>query len=102
MTGVSPFSAVGSVLLMLAVATAAAAPSPSDTLSETDAADWKSDLRFLESEIVRVHPNPFHAVRPDVLHAAFEDLEGHLPKMSRDGAVVGLARIVALLHEGHS
>ena len=88
--------------LMLALSTEAAKPPPSGTLSEKDAADWKSDLRFLESEIVRVHPNPYHAVHPEALHAAFEDLETRLPTVSRESAVVGLARIVALLHEGHS
>ena len=88
--------------LMLAASTGAANPSASGLLSEKDAADWKNDLGFLETEIARVHPNPFHAVSRDALHAAFVDLEKRLPKIDRDTAIVGLARVVALLQEGHS
>jgi hypothetical protein len=87
---------------MLLFSTSAGAPPLSGTLSQEDAAGWRSDLVFLESEIIRVHPNPFHAVPRAVFKAAIEDLAGRLPALDREGAVVGLARIVALLHEGHS
>jgi hypothetical protein len=66
---------------MLAVSTGAANPRLSGALPEKDAADWRSDLRFLESEIARVHPNPYHAVSRAKLHAAFEKLEARLPKL---------------------
>ncbi len=80
----------------------AAAPTAPNLLSKNEVAGWQNDLKFLETEIVRVHPNPFHSVSRETLRSAFEDLEKRLPKMDRDAAIVGLARIVALLQEGHS
>jgi hypothetical protein len=74
----------------------------SSCLSAASVADWRSDLTFLEAEIIRIHPNPFHAVTRSVFHAAFGRLQTRLPELTRDGAIVELMRIVALLHEGHS
>ena len=79
----------------------AAAPTAPNLLSKNEVAGWQNDLKFLETEIVRVHPNPFHSVSRETLRSAFEDLEKRLPKMDRDAAIVGLARIVALLQRRH-
>jgi len=59
-------------------------------------------LVFLATEIPHIHPNPYHAVPKAKLDFAFRQLEGRLPFLTREGAIVELARVVALMHEGHT
>jgi Peptidase family S41 len=62
------------------------------------------DVRYLMSEIRRIHPNPFHATSEAAFQAAAEDLAQRAPGLSSDQMLVELMRFVALLGErdGHS
>ena len=72
-----------------------AAPAKSDT---------SSDVRFLMSEIRRIHPNPFHTTPEPVFQAAADDLAARAPSLNQDQLLVELMRFVNLLgeREGHS
>jgi hypothetical protein len=62
------------------------------------------DVRFLMSEIRRIHPAPFHATPESTFQAAADDLAQRMPTLNQDQALVELMRLVALLgeREGHS
>jgi hypothetical protein len=66
--------------------------------------DAGSDVRFLMSEIRRIHPDPFHATPQPVFQAAADDLAARAPALNQDQLLVGLMRFVNLLGErdGHS
>jgi len=66
--------------------------------------DRGSDVRFLMSEIRRIHPNPFHATPEPVFQAAADDLASRAPGLSQDQLLVEVMRFVNLLgeREGHS
>jgi Peptidase family S41 len=66
--------------------------------------DAGSDVRFLMSEIRRIHPNPFHATPEPVFQAAADDLAARAPSLSQDQLLDELMRFVNLLGErdGHS
>ena len=66
--------------------------------------DSSSDVRFLMSEIRRIHPNPFHTTPEPAFQAAADDLAARAPSLSQDQLLVELMRFVNLLgeREGHS
>ena len=63
---------------------------------------WKEDLHFLAKEMERVHPNLFHAVSREQFHSAVTELDGRIPSLTRDDIIVGIAKLVALIGEGHT
>lgn len=67
-------------------------------------ADAAGDVRYLLSEIRRIHPNPFHATSEATFQAAADDLANRAPGLSQDQMLVELMRFMALLGErdGHS
>lgn len=71
-------------------------------MSSSDVEAWRQDLAFLAAEMPRIHPNLHHAVSKAELDSAFRRLERRLPSLTREGAIVELARVVALVHEGHT
>ena len=86
---------VAAALVALTGSAQKAAPAKSDA---------SSDVRFLMSEIRRIHPNPFHATPEPVFQAAADDLAARAPSLNQDQLLVELMRFVNLLGErdGHS
>ena len=76
---------------------ALAQPIPSDWVAK-----WRADLAFAADSLPRVHPNFFHAVPPARYRAVLDSLSARVPVMSHDEIVVELARIVALVGDGHT
>jgi hypothetical protein len=70
------------------------------TASQAEA--WKEDLHFLAKEMERVHPNLFHAVSREQFNAAVAELDGRIPSLTRDDIILGMAKLVALIGEGHT
>jgi hypothetical protein len=64
----------------------------------------RKPVRYLMSEIRRIHPNPFHATSEAAFQAAADDLAQRAPGLNPDQMLVDLMRLVALLGErdGHS
>jgi hypothetical protein len=74
----------------------------SNAVSRSDADAWRADLRFLSGEMLRVHPNLFHAVGRREFEAAVAKLDSRIPSLSREDVIVEMAKIVALIGEGHT
>jgi tetratricopeptide (TPR) repeat protein len=63
---------------------------------------WKADILLLMDTLPKVHPNPFHAISKKDFRVSVSNLIQNLPVLSDDEIIVELAKIIALLNEGHS
>jgi len=71
-------------------------------LSPAEVPGWRADLRFLLAEMERIHPDLYHGIERDRLRAELNALDQRLPGMAAHEIVVGVARIVALIGDGHT
>lgn len=63
---------------------------------------WREDLRYLAAEMPKVHKNLFHKMTREQFETAVEKLDKQIPALNRNQIVVGLARIVAMVGDGHT
>lgn len=66
------------------------------------AADWQSDLRFLQETIHKDYPFLFKKTTPEKFDAAVEQLYREIPKLQEHEIEVGLARLVSSFEYGHT
>jgi hypothetical protein len=87
--------------LLAGVLAVAAACAGSDASATSPAA---ADVDAIVEHVRRVHPDPWHDVSEAEFTAAASDLKERLPSLGRDGTLVELMRLVALLgaRDGHS
>ncbi len=64
--------------------------------------EWQEDLRYLATQIPKVHPHPFHRISREQFESAVSAVEAEVPTLSDHEIVVAFARLVAMLGEGHS
>jgi len=76
-----------------------AAQSPPAKLT---AAQWQADVRFLGDELPRRHKNAYHRMKREDFEAAVKRLSDAAPAMTDDEIVVGLMKLVAMVHDGHT
>src|SRR5262249_28671739 len=63
---------------------------------------WQQDLDTLSTQLPRLHPNPFfHVSRADWTQAV-ADLRAAMPQLTDVEAMAGLARITAMVGDGHT
>ena len=65
-------------------------------------AGWIQDLDTLTTQLPRLHPNLFFHVSQDVFNQAAADLRSAIPGMTDVEAMAGLARLTALVGDGHT
>ena len=63
---------------------------------------WREDLAHLARELPRRHRNLFHTMRREQFDSALAVLDRKLPALARHQVIVELARIVALVGDGHT
>ena len=78
---------------------AAAAAASSDSSSVRQ---WREDLAYLARELPRRHKNLFHTISRQQFDSALRALERKLPGLARHQVIVELARLVALVGDGHT
>lgn len=66
------------------------------------AADWQSDLRFLQQTIHKDYPFLFHKITATQFDAATDSLYNAMPAMQDHERIAGMVRIVSLLKYGHT
>ena len=76
---------------------AAQAPPPKLTPEQ-----WQADVRFLGDELPRQHRNAYHRLKRADFEAAVKTLYERVPSLSEDEILVGLARLVAMVKDGHT
>jgi tetratricopeptide (TPR) repeat protein len=68
--------------------------------SETE--KWREDLRFMASEMPKRHRNLFHTMSREQFEGAVKRLDGRIPSLARHQIIVEMARIVAMVGDGHT
>jgi hypothetical protein len=63
---------------------------------------WRQDLAFVADSLPRGHANLFHDVSRVRFGAALDSLAERVPRLDHDEITVELARIIALVHDGHT
>lgn len=63
---------------------------------------WSEDLLFAAEQLEERHPNAFSSLTPEELREQINQLIERLPELEHHEVVVDLARIVALIGDGHT
>ena len=81
---------------------------PQDTAQTTapggksEAEKWREDLRFMAEEMPRHHRNLFHTMTREQFESAVRRLDERIPSLARHQIIVGMARIAAMVGDGHT
>jgi hypothetical protein len=70
--------------------------------SKSDLDKWLEDLRYLAEEMPRRHRNLFHTMTREQFAGAVKALEERIPVLARHQIIVEMARILALVGDGHT
>ncbi|MFO7979538.1 MAG: tetratricopeptide repeat protein [Candidatus Aminicenantes bacterium] len=63
---------------------------------------WREDLQFLAEKVAQEHRNPFDHVSAEVFWKEVEKLDRQIPLLEDHEIIVGMARLVSLIHDGHT
>ncbi len=75
---------------------------PQKTVQVSETEKWREDLRFMAQEMPKRHKNLFHTMTRRQFDDAVKSLDARIPLLARHQVIVELARIVALVRDGHS
>lgn len=67
-----------------------------------DAAQWRTDLKFLAENLPQKHVNAFHAITKEQFAAEVASLDAALPQLDPDASVVRMMKLVAMVADGHT
>lgn len=85
-----------------ATATAQTSPASRTPLSPAQAAEWREDLRYMAAEMAKRHKNLYHSVSKERFEGAVAVLDERIPSLARHQVIVEMARIAALVGDGHT
>jgi hypothetical protein len=88
--------------LLFAAFLSLATPAHAAPAAPAGPAAWRSDLELLRRELPVRHPAPFLNVTRARWDSAATALERRLPSMTRNQALVGFMRLVAMLGDAHT
>src|SRR5215213_4721642 len=63
---------------------------------------WQADLRFLASELPKKHKNTFHRITRAEFEKMVAELDAKIPALSDEEIILGMARIVSRIGDGHT
>ena len=63
---------------------------------------WREDLAVLARELPQRHCNAFFSTPEVEFRKVVADLQGRIPNLDEGQIVLGLARLAAMLHDGHT
>ena len=87
---------------LLAAITCTANISMADPQDNLTAEEWQAELRYMAEKMPEVHKNLFHKMTRQQFEQAVERLHARIPSLTRHGVIVEMARIVALINDGHT
>ncbi len=73
-----------------------------NVVNPTEAKAWQEDLRYMAAEAPKWHKNLFHTITPAQFDAAINRLHKRIPNLARHEIIVEMARIVAMIGDGHT
>jgi hypothetical protein len=75
---------------------------PVATLDSAEVSAWREDLRYMAAEMAKRHKNLYHTVSRERFDSAVATLDNRIPSLARYQVIVEMARIVALVQDGHT
>ncbi len=75
---------------------------PAQTLTPTEVAAWREDVRTLGTELPRRHKNAFAHMTREQWDAAVKRIDTRLPRLKRHEVIVEIMRLAALVRDGHT
>lgn len=75
---------------------------PAQPVDRGEAEKWREDLRFMAAEMPRQHKNLFHQMTREQFEAAVKKLDERIPALARHQIIVEMAKIVAMVGDGHT
>lgn len=76
--------------------------SPNGPISTEWVAKWRADLAFAADSLPRVHPNFYRFLSKEAYRGALDSLSARLPRLSQHEIVVGLAKVIVRVGDGHT
>src|SRR5688500_9989894 len=67
-----------------------------------EAKKWREDLRVMAEEMPRHHNNLFHTMSREQFDAAIKRLHERIPQLARHQIIVEMARVAAMVGDGHT
>jgi hypothetical protein len=67
-----------------------------------DAEKWGEDLAVFREQMPKIHGNLFHTMTRQQFKDGIDALEKRLPEVESNQVKVGILRLVALIHDGHT
>lgn len=89
-------------ILILAIFSQAQIVQAKNENSNLSVEQWQADLRFLAEEMPKQHKNLFHTMTKEQFESAVKKLDVNIPSLSRQQIIVEMARIVAMVGDGHT
>lgn len=77
-------------------------PALAQVREDLTAEQWRQDLHFMAAEMKARHANLYHSVSATDFDAAVADLDRRIPQLKRNQIIVGMMRIAAMVHDGHT
>ena len=77
-------------------------PESKETSAKLTAADWQSDLKFLQQTVHKDYPFLFKKITAEHFDAQVDKLYKSIPKMKEHEVLAGFARIVSSFKYGHT
>jgi tetratricopeptide (TPR) repeat protein len=71
-------------------------------VTPAEAEKWRADLGQLAEEMPKYHKNLFHTVTPAQFGLAVKNLHDRIPALARHQIIVEMAKIVAMVGDGHT
>ena len=81
---------------------AAQARAVAPTLDSAEVVAWREDLRYMAAEMATRHKNLYHTVSRERFDSAVTALDRRIPSLARHQVIVEMARVVALVGDGHT
>jgi hypothetical protein len=71
-------------------------------VGSAEAAHWREDLRWMAEEMPKRHKNLFHTITRGQFERAVRKLDERIPSLARHQIIVEMARIAAMIGDGHT
>src|ERR1044072_114585 len=71
-------------------------------VDKVEAERWREDLRYMAEEMPKRHKNLFHTMTREQFEGAVKRLHERIPSLARHQIIVEMARIVAMVGDGHT
>jgi len=89
-------------LVFLLAVTGVAQGLSAQVVDKVEAEKWRADLRFMAAAMPKYHKNLFHSMTREAFNSAVTKLDRQIPNLARHQIIVEMARIVAMVGDGHT